>query len=384
MVVTIITKPDWLLKKTESYQPLITVLIPCHNEESVISKTLSCLLNADYLSDKLEIVVIDDLSSDNTLKIIQNYEKKSPQIHVLQRSKDKLRGKAAALNEALATLTTKGEIIYFLDADHCIRPDTIIRLVRHFSNPNVGAVNGRSIPGNRYDALIASYVYIESLVHNRITMHASGRLGLAAGISGSNFCVRKVLLEKIGLFHEECLTEDLDLAVTICKLGYSIKYDITSITEHEAPNSIESYMLQHLRWNRGYNEVARNRWHEILFNRKLPVFSRINEFIFSLGYLDRLFFCIALVLTFISLIGITSYQFPYWTWLFFIGLPAIEILIGLFLDKEPFSMYLRLPLILSMFSVDIFMALKALFQDMIKKPTQWYKTSRVGDRHITS
>jgi len=382
LVITIITKPDWLLKNTELYQPLITVLIPCHNEESVISETLSCLLDADYPSDKLEIIVIDDLSSDNTLKIIQDYEKKCSQIHVFQRSKDKMRGKAAALNEALIKFT-KGEIIYFLDADHRIKPDTIVRLVRHFLDPKVGAVNGRSIPWNRYNSLISSYVYLESLVHNRVTMYASGRLGFAAGISGSNFCVRRELLEKAGLFHEKCLTEDMDLAVTICKLGYSIKYDITSITEHEAPNSIESYMLQHLRWNRGFNEVARSRWREILFNRKLPLFSRINEFIFSLGYLDRLFFCIALVLTFLSLMGSTSYQFPYWVWLFFICPPTMEILIGLFLEKAPFTMYLRLPLILSMFSIDIFMAVRALLQDIVQKPTQWYKTPRVGDRHIS-
>ncbi len=378
-LTVVFTKVDWKRDNSNTYHPFITILIPCHNEESVIAKTLSTLVKIEYPKEKLEIVVIDDLSTDATLKIINDYAKKYSYIHSLQRSEEKVRGKAAALNEALAKFTA-GEIVYFLDADHRLRADTLLRLVRHLSDQGIGAVNGRSIPRNRAKSIVSSYVYLESLVYNRITMYASDRLGLAPAILGSNFCIRRSILEIIGKFNEEHLTEDLDLTVAIYRFGYRVKYDLTSITEHEAPENIRSYILQHLRWNRGFNAVAKKHWFTILLNKKMPVLHRIDEMIVSLGYLDRIFFCLAFALTIFSYFPGTSYEFPYWVWIIFIGLPASQIFIGLFKDGESLSMYIRLPLILLMFFIDIYVTLKARFEDFLRKPTCWYKTARADDK----
>ena len=93
-----------------------------------------------------------------------------------------------------------------------------------------------------------------------------------------------------------------------------------------------------------------------------------------------MFFSLAFMLTLISVFVLPSFHFPTWVWLFFLGIPALEILAAFIAERESFSMYLRLPLILSIFSVDIFVALKAIYQDLIKKPTSWYKTPRAGDR----
>jgi len=78
-----------------------------------------------------------------------------------------------------------------------------------------------------------------------------------------------------------------------------------------------------------------------------------------------------------------SYRFPYWVWPIFLGLPLFQILIALILERERMNIYLRLPLILSMFSVDILVSLTALYQDITQKPTRWYKTLRIGDRATT-
>jgi len=274
----------------EAFRPFVTILVPCHNEETVIAETLDALLKMDYPRDKLEIVVIDDLSSDHTLKIAQRYEKEYSHIHAFQRSKSALaRGKAAAMNEAL-TKFTKGEIVYFVDADHRVRPDALIRLVGHFSNREIGAVSGRCRPWNKYDAIISSYVYLESLIHHRVTMYASDKLGLAPCILGSNFCIRRALLDRIGRFNEKSLTEDMDLTASVYEHSYIVKYDVTSISEHEAPHNVRSYMLQHLRWNRGFNQTVRTHWRRILRDKSMPLPRRIEETLVSLGYLDRLFF----------------------------------------------------------------------------------------------
>ena len=185
------------------------------------------------------------------------------------------------------------------------------------------------------------------------------------------------MIEQIGFFGEDRLTEDIDLTVSIYEHGYRIKYDVTSITEHEAPDTVKNYILQHLRWNRGFNEVSRNHWRRILNNKKMPFLRRLEALLFSLGYLDRMFFLLAFLLTFISVFILPSFNFPTWVWLFFLGIPALQILAALINERERFSMYLRLPIILSMFTVDIFVTLKAFYEDLTKKPTKWYKTPRV-------
>lgn len=383
-LTAVFTRIDWGIRIPNSHRPFVTILIPCHNEQSVIAQTIDALLNIEYPKEQLEIVVIDDVSSDDTLKIARAYEKEYSHIHTLERSKvDRIRGKAAALNEAL-TKFTRGEIVYFIDADHRLKPDALIRLVRHFSDHKVGAVSGRCIPWNKYDSIISSYVYLESLVHHRVTMYASDRLGLAPGILGSNFCILRSLLEKLGCFNEKSLTEDLDLTVRIYEHGYIVKYDVTSITEHEAPDSIKSYISQHLRWNRGFNEVAKSHWRHILNNNRIPFLRRIEVAIFSLGYVDRLFFFAAFGLTLLSLSVFPSFHFPFWVWLFLLGFPAFEILTALLVEREQISMYFQLPLILSMFSLDVFVTLKAVYQGLAKRPNRWNKTPRVGDTPRTS
>jgi cellulose synthase/poly-beta-1,6-N-acetylglucosamine synthase-like glycosyltransferase len=210
-------------------------------------------------------------------------------------------------------------------------------------------------------------------------MFASDRLDLAPGILGSNFCIRRSLLQEIGGFNEERLTEDIDLTVSIHDKAYTTRYEVTSVTEHEAPNTARGYMLQHLRWNRGFNQVARTHWKNVLTNKNIPLFRRLELIAFSLGYLDRLFFALALGLGVVSLFFLPSYYFPHWVWLIFVGIPGLEILTALFLDDQKISVYLRLPLTLSVFSLDIIVALRGFYHDLIKKPRLWYKTLRVAD-----
>ena len=378
-LTTVFTHVDWDLNISISELPSVTILIPCHNEESVISYTLDSLLRIEYPTEKLEIIVINDFSSDKTLEIARNYEQKYLHIHVINQDQSSgTRGKARALNKAMKRFQ-KGDLIYFLDADHLLRPDALSRLARHFTDPFVGAASGRSVPRNKYRSMIASYVYVESLIQHRVTMYASDRLNLAPGILGSNFCIRRSLLDRIGLFDEEALTEDIDLTFSVYDQGYIVKYDVTSITEHEAPESIQNYILQHLRWNRGFNKVARSHWWEILKNSAIPLPRRMEQLLFSMGYFDRLLFLAAFGLTVLSLFILPSYHFPLWIWVLFLGVPAFEIMAGLLAEKERASFFIKLPLIMCMFSVDIFVALKGFYQDVIKKPARWDKSPRLDD-----
>ena len=99
-----------------SYEPTVSILIPAHNEQEVIGKLLEKTVNLSYPESKLEVIVIDDASTDNTGKIAAEYAKSSRNIKVFHR--DKIiggKGKAAALNAALKHTT--GEIVLCFDAD---------------------------------------------------------------------------------------------------------------------------------------------------------------------------------------------------------------------------------------------------------------------------
>ena len=124
----------------------VSVLVPMYNEEAVARNVLEALLKCEYDWKKLEIIPINDRSSDGTKAILDEYEKKYPKTIKPIHRKDGLRGKPAGLNEAMKV--AKGEIILVFDADY--RPDKglIKQLSLAFEDPDVGAVMGRVIPYN--------------------------------------------------------------------------------------------------------------------------------------------------------------------------------------------------------------------------------------------
>jgi len=103
----------------ENYKPSVTVMIPSHNEEGVITKTVENILAMDY--ENFEIILIDDRSEDNTADVIRALEEKYEKVTALVREKDAFPGKSAVLNDAL--MLTKSEAILVFDADARVEPD---------------------------------------------------------------------------------------------------------------------------------------------------------------------------------------------------------------------------------------------------------------------
>src|SRR3981189_1301161 len=122
--------------------PSVTVLIPAHNEESVIVQTITSVLLSD-LQD-LRIIVVDDGSTDKTGELLDVNFSREPRVRIIHQAN---RGKAAALNAAMSQADT--EIVVTIDADTEIETDAISKLVRHFSDPKFGAVAGNVKVGNR-------------------------------------------------------------------------------------------------------------------------------------------------------------------------------------------------------------------------------------------
>src|SRR6266404_1901013 len=124
------------------FLPPVSVLIPAYNEESVIVYTINSVLESDY--PKLEVIVVNDGSSDSTGELLDEQFGRNPAVRVIHQPN---RGKSAALSHALAEASSG--IIVTIDADTSVEPDAVSKLVRHFVNPRVGAVAGNVKVGNR-------------------------------------------------------------------------------------------------------------------------------------------------------------------------------------------------------------------------------------------
>ena len=122
--------------------PLVSVLIPCFNEEKVIAASVARILDSNW--SRLEVLVLDDGSSDNTSAEVEKHFAGDPRVTLLRFENG---GKALALNRGLDLV--KGEIVVALDADTLFPPATIGRLARWFVDPRVGAVAGNALVGNR-------------------------------------------------------------------------------------------------------------------------------------------------------------------------------------------------------------------------------------------
>jgi poly-beta-1,6-N-acetyl-D-glucosamine synthase len=171
---------------TEGYEPAVSVIISAYNEDKVIEGTLLKFLEIDYNQSKLEILVGSDCSSDRTNEILQNISSKHPNIHFYNFTVR--RGKASVLNDLVSKAS--GEVLVFSDANTAYSPDAIKKLMRYYSDPEIGGVCGRLVlidpllihKGNQEKR----YWQIENWIKEK-----EGALGSLIGANGGIYSIRK-------------------------------------------------------------------------------------------------------------------------------------------------------------------------------------------------
>ncbi len=177
-------KPKSHTKADSSFEPAVSVLIPAFNEEKVLGRLLSRITTLTYPKEKLQVIVINDASSDQTGKIADEFSTKFPYIDVLHRNRSTGRkGKASAMNHGFSKCT--GEIVLCFDADYYPQRDIVETLVKEFVDPTVGAVQGRVVVLNEPQNIITRLVAMERIGGYRIDQEARGNLGLIAQFGGT-------------------------------------------------------------------------------------------------------------------------------------------------------------------------------------------------------
>ncbi len=354
--------------------PEILIIIPCRDEEDMIPGVYEAICNLDYPKDKTHVVLINDGSSDRSGILMEQYAQCTQGWHVLNLQKNV--GKSAALNIALEQYTI-GEFIFIFDADHRPRPDALNLAIRYFDDPLVAGVTGQTVPLNPLCSPISYYETVEAGVHQMVTMRAKDRLSLAPALLGSNCAYRKKALLECGGFRNGVLLEDTDLTLAFYSAGYKTRFIEEAISYHQVPEDIDGYIKQHSRWARGFNEVAKQHITGLLKNKKMGFLLRAELLMFSAGYLDRVALFVLLLLKGLSTFFPRLPRVPRKLLYFTLLSPFIQI-IGLFIEQRAsIAMWLRLPLVGVFFVIDIFIAVRAMINTILRRPPVWLKTKRM-------
>jgi len=223
--------------------PGVTVLIPAHNEENVIVQTVNSVLQSEYKN--LHIVVVNDGSADRTGKLLESRFSREPRVHIIHQVN---RGKAAALNVALSQADT--EIVVTIDADTEVEPDAIRKLVRHFSDPTVGAVAGNVKVGNR-SRWLTRWQALEYITSQNMEKRAFDLLNCITVVPGALGAWRRKAIEAAGGITADTVAEDADLTIGIRRAGWRVTYDEEALAWTEAPEKPGQLIRQRFRWTFG-------------------------------------------------------------------------------------------------------------------------------------
>ena len=254
--------------------PSVTVLVAAHNEEAVIAGCLENLMQVDYPAQRMQVMPVNDRSSDGTRAIIDALVEKYPaRIQAFHRAGGKP-GKAAALKEATACVKT--DFIIVFDADYLPSRGLIQRLMAPFFDPEVGAVMGRVVPGNVGVNLLTRLLDLERSGGYQVDQQARMNLGLVPQYGGTVGGIRMAALQAVGGWHDDVLAEDTDLTFRLLLGGWRTVYHNRSECFEEVPQSWAVRVRQIKRWAKGHNQaMVRHSW-ALLRQRKVPLAERMD------------------------------------------------------------------------------------------------------------
>jgi cellulose synthase/poly-beta-1,6-N-acetylglucosamine synthase-like glycosyltransferase len=254
---------------TENF-PLITVAVPAYNEEKTVAGTINSILELDYPKDKMEIIVINDGSKDNTKEIVEGIIKENPDFSI-RLFNQRNQGKGVAMNRALANAI--GEYFVPLDADSFIRSDALKKLLPHFNDEERIAAVLPLMKVKDPQNLLQKIQWAEYMV-NLFYKRLMSILDCVQVAPGPFSVYKKEVLRYIGGFHEKNLTEDLEITLRMQKYHYKIKQVTTTEVYTIAPKTLKQFYYQRNRWYKGTILNALS-YRKMVFNKKYGDFGFI-------------------------------------------------------------------------------------------------------------
>ena len=338
-----------------TFTPGVTIVIPCFNEEKWIERTILSCVDQDYPVDKLEIIIVDDCSTDKSVRIIQDtverihreserYQTESRVIFIKQ---DQNLGKRGVL--AAGVMRSTKELVAFVDSDSFLEPDAIRNLVQPFFDPKVCGVSGRTDVANTFTNSLTKMQAVRYYIAFRMMKAAESLFDSVLCLSGPLSCYRrqsvvdvmdKWLNQKF-LGRKATFGDDRALTHMIVR-NHRTVYQDTAICSTVVPHDMDTLLKQQMRWKRSWLResinAARFMWRKepfmalsfymglivpvlapviVIYNLVyVPIAMRLFPSTFLMGIL-----CMALLMSFVQLLMRKSSLWMYGLWFcfFYVG-----------------------------------------------------------------
>jgi cellulose synthase/poly-beta-1,6-N-acetylglucosamine synthase-like glycosyltransferase len=222
--------------------PTVSIVIAVYNEEGVLDATIKNLLKLNYDKNKLEIVFINDCSTDGTLNELNKYKN---DIRIINRQETSLSGKPAAFNEVIPKL--QSDLICAFDADSLPEEDFLLKIVSYFEDQKVGLVQARNIQYNEKNTLISRLVSLDIDALHMTLYNAQYKFGFTL-FEGRAGVFRRKLFEECGGFDVDLPTEDWDFGYKLQLNGYKLIYDSDIHNYEQAVETMKEFIKQRKRW----------------------------------------------------------------------------------------------------------------------------------------
>ncbi len=219
--------------------PGVSVVIPAFNEAAGIAATVKSMIGSRYPGD-LEIIVVDDGSTDNTAGIVNRL--RLPGVRVVSQANA---GKPAALNRGIAEAWY--DILVLVDGDTIFARDALLRLVLRMRDPDVGAVSGNTKVANRR-GLLGRWQHLEYVMGFNLERRMFDVLGTIPTVPGAIGAFKRATLADVGGLSSGTLAEDTDLTMAICRSGWRVVYEPRALAWTEAPSTLRQLWRQRYRW----------------------------------------------------------------------------------------------------------------------------------------
>jgi hyaluronan synthase len=276
--------------------PAMTVIIPAYNEGAMVELAIASVARASYPEGRLEIIAIDDGSTDDTWRYIKRAARRFPGLVAAVRLPQN-GGKRAAL--ALGLRRAKGEVAVTVDSDSVIESDALLAIAGPFRDARVGAVAGKVLVHNRREGLIPRMLHVRFVLSFDFLRSAQSMFRTVYCCPGALAAYRMAVVrevledwEKQSFLGTPC-TYGEDRAMTNCILaaGYDTVYQRTAVVRTVVPESYAQLCRMYLRWDRSYIReelrFARIVWKRPLRWRLLAFYeSSVTNLRFPIGYLS--------------------------------------------------------------------------------------------------
>lgn len=291
--------------------PKVTIQLPIFNERFVVERLIESISFMNYPLELLQIQILDD-STDETSEKAQLKMKEFPEINFLYLHRVDRKGfKAGALKAGMEKAT--GEFIAIFDADFLPDKDFLLKTIPFFSLPDVGMVQTRWTHLNQNHSIFTRLQAFALDAHFLIEQIGRNSQGAFINFNGTGGIWRKTCIIDAGNWHDDMLTEDLDLSYRAQRRGWKFLYRPEIQSPAELPPVMSAIKSQQFRWTKGGAECA-VKHARLVLREKIPFLIKFH----AMAHLFNSAIFVLTLLASLSSIGV-------W-WAGFLGLISVEMM----------------------------------------------------------